>query len=71
MAKDVPHCCVCGKPCEEGAESARMTDGTIVNGKHKEKTEFGLFHRSCRNRAVQTTTAARDALNRQARAASR
>jgi hypothetical protein len=48
-----------------------MTDGTIVNGKHKEKTEFGLFHRSCRNRAVQTTTAVRDELHRQARTTSR
>jgi hypothetical protein len=71
MAKEVPHCCVCGKPCAEGDDTSRMSDGKIVNGKHKDKTEFGVFHRSCRNRAVMIPSAVRDELQRQARANSR
>lgn len=64
-------CCVCGKPCEEGADTSRTAHGKVVSGKFEEKKESGVMHRSCHNRAFNSPTATIDELERQARSSSR
>lgn len=65
---DTPiRCSGCGKPILDGEETKRIADGKIKAGSFEEKKQWGVLHRSCFNRSVDSPTTVLDELKKQAR----
>ncbi len=64
-----PRCNGCGKPLEEGDDTVRIALGKAKKKSFTETKEWGVMHRSCFNRSIDSPSATMDELKRQAREA--
>lgn len=62
-------CAGCGKVVDVGAKTARTTLGRMEEGGHSDKSEWGLMHKDCFDRALETPATAFIKITKLAKAA--
>ena len=67
MIEAPTRCSGCGKPIVDGEDTQRIAAGKMREGAFDEKKEWGILHRSCFNRSIDSPTAVLDELKKQAR----
>lgn len=54
----------CGLVFKPGDDQIRIASGTFTKGRFKEKKEWGLMHRSCFNRSIDSPDATMEEVRR-------
>lgn len=66
-AKDQIRCIGCGKPVEPGQAACQILFGRMGEGEFEEERPYGILHRPCFNRTIESPDSVMDEIRRLSR----